>query len=107
MFIEPNTDIRLLHGCPLDPDYVNTILFTNATAQTSYFIDLTKYNLTSQTYQRHTKGTARVSIPAENLFDCNYMMFKNTSFENKWFYAFIEKVEYINNITSEIDLLVI
>ena len=102
MFIEPNTDIRLLHGCPLDPEYVNTILFENATAQTAYFISLTKYNLSAQTYQRHTNGTARVSIPAENLFDCNYMMFKNTSFENKWFYAFIEKVEYINNITSEI-----
>ena len=55
MFIEPNTDIRLLHGCPLDPEYVNTILFENATAQTEYFISLTKYNLSNQTYQRHTK----------------------------------------------------
>ena len=36
MFIEPNKDIRLLHGCPLDPEYVNTILFDNATAKTAY-----------------------------------------------------------------------
>ena len=58
MFIEPNTDIRLLHGCPLDPEYVNTILFENATAQTAYFISLTKYNLSAQTYQRQTSSFA-------------------------------------------------
>lgn len=30
-------------------------------------------------------------------------MFQNTSFGNKWFYAFIKSVEYINNEVSEIE----
>lgn len=35
-------------------------------------------------------------------YNYNYMAFKNTSFENKWFYAFVTNVEYVNNITVEI-----
>ncbi len=30
------------------------------------------------------------------------MRFKNTSFENKWFYAFVTEVSYVNNITSRV-----
>lgn len=44
----------------------------------------------------------RVEKKAEDLYDCNYLAFQNTSFGSKWFYAFITSVEYVNNITSEI-----
>lgn len=102
MFIEPNTTIRILSNVPLDNTYNHTIYFGSATAQTNYFIGLTKHNLTQQTYQRVQKGKARIGLKAELLYDCNYMMFQNTSFGTKWFYAFITSVEYINNAVSEI-----
>lgn len=102
MFIEPNTIIRILRNVPLDTTYKHTIFFDSVTAQSDYFIGLTKHHLTLQTYQRVQKGKARVHLNAESLYDCNYMMFQNASFGNKWFYAFITGVEYINNIVSEI-----
>lgn len=102
MYIEPRTNIRILTNVPLDKTYDHTIYFNSAGAQSSYFITLQKYNLTNYTYQRVKRGVARVGIVADNLYDCNYMMFQNTSFGNKWFYAFITSVEYINNECSEI-----
>ena len=102
MYIEPNSDIRLLTGVKLDSSYENTIFFDSLTDQTNYFIAKTRHNLTDQYFQRVTKGVARVQIPIGQLYDCSYMMFRNTSFLNKWFYAFIDNVEYINNAVSEI-----
>ncbi len=101
MYIEPNTNIRLLKDTPLDNTYRNTIYFASASAQSSYFSGLTKYSLTDYSYQRQQK-TLRVGILADNLYDCNYLMFQNTSFGSKWFYAFITSVQYVNNECSEI-----
>lgn len=102
MYIAPTTNIRLLHQVPLDNTYDHTIFFYTAAAQQAYFAGLTKYNLANYTYQRVQKAVSRVGINAENLYDCNYMMFQNTGFGNKWFYAFITSVEYVNNECSEI-----
>lgn len=102
MYIEPGTNIRLLKDVPLDTTYDHTIYFTSASAQSSYFMGLQKYNLTNYTYQRVKKGVARVGIKADNLYDCNYMMFQNTSYGEKWFYAYITAVEFVNNECSEI-----
>lgn len=102
MYIEPTTNIRLLKNVPLNKTYDDTIYFTNSDAQEAYFKGKQKYNLTNYTYQRVQKGVARVEINAENLYDCNYMMFQNSSFGRKWFYAFITGVEYVNDITSQI-----
>ena len=102
MYIAPTTNIKLLYHVPLDNTYDHTIFFYTASAQQNYFAGLTKYNLANYTYQRVQKGMLRVGINAENLYDCNYMMFQNTGFGNKWFYAFINSVEYVNNECSEI-----
>lgn len=102
MYIAPTTNIRLLSGVPLDGKYENTVLFASASAQQTYFISKTKYNLAGYTFQRVTKGVARVGLPVNNLYDVNYMMFQNTGFGNRWFYAFVTNVEYINNTVTEI-----
>lgn len=103
MEIQPNTNIKILRNVPLDTSYDHTLYFANATAQYNYFASLTKYNLTANTYQRVNKGRARVGLCADDIYDCNYMMFQNTSFGNKWFYAYIKSIEYVNNQTSEIE----
>lgn len=109
MYIEPDTQVYLLKSCPLDKTYDHTIWFNTVDEQTNYFKSLVKYiagnpaSAMHMTYQRVNKGTIRVGIVADNLFDVNYIMFNNTSFGvSKWFYAFITEINYINNITSEI-----
>lgn len=109
MYIEPNTNIKVLHNVPLDNTYDHTIYFASAAAQQTYFASMVKYNLTTYTYQRVNKGIMRVEGKADNYYDCNYLMFQNTNFGTKWFYAFITSVEYINNettqLTFEIDVM--
>lgn len=102
MYIQPTTNIKLLRNVPLDKTYEHTIYFDDANKQHSYFNGLAKYNLTNYTYQRVKRGVSRVGIKADSLYDCNYMMFQNTSYGDKWFYAYITNVEFINNECSEI-----
>lgn len=102
MYIAPNTTIRMLKDVPLDNTYRNTIYFAYVENQTSYFSGKTKYTFAAQSYQRVQKGTLRIGRKADDLYDCNYLMFQNTAYGNKWFYAFITGVEYVNNETSEI-----
>lgn len=102
MYINPQTNIKLLKNVPLDTTYEHTIYFSSKSAQTSYFSGLVKHNLNNYTYQRVKRGYARVGIKSDSLYDCNYMMFQNTAYGTKWFYAFITSVEYINDECSEI-----
>ena len=61
-----------------------------------------KYTLTAQSYQRVSRDYIRVGYVADVLQDCNYMMFRNTAYGSKWFYAFITEINYLNDHTSEI-----
>lgn len=108
-YIQPNTNIYLIRGCELDADYNHTFWFENQTQQIAYFQSLVKpselgtsFVLSNYTYQRVNKNTIRVGILADKLYDCNYMMFQNTNYGNKWFYAFIREVNYINDNATEI-----
>lgn len=103
MYIEPNSDIYLLSDIPLDNDYTHSILFSSTSSQTAYFQSKIKHSLNKYTYIRENDGVAKVGIPIGQLYDCNYMMFRNTSFSSKWFYAFVTKVDYINNSTTRIN----
>ena len=103
-YIAPNSIIKIMHNVPLDDTYNHTIKFASLSAQQTYFSGsgVVKYTLDKQSYQRVERGKMRVEILSDNLYDCNYLAFQNTSFGTKWFYAFITSVEYINDVTSEI-----
>ena len=105
MYVYPNTNIKIYSGIPLDNSYENTLWFNSLSDQNSYFhagYSHLKHTLTEQSYQRVERGKMRVAIPAESLYDCNYLAFQNRAFGYKWFYAFILGVEYVNNETTEI-----
>lgn len=103
MYIEPNTTIKILKNIPLDTTYEHTIMFSSLSAQSAWFSGKAKYTLDRNSYQRVQRGYMRVSIQAEKLYDCNYVMFQNSAFGTKWFYAFIKGVEYVNNGVSQIE----
>lgn len=108
MTIEPQTNIKLLANVPLDNTYKDTLTFGSLSAQSSYFSGKAKYSFSSCRYQRET-GQMYVEVNAEDVFDCNYIMFQNNNFGSKWFYAFISRIDYLNPkttaITFEIDVL--
>lgn len=99
MYIAPNSTIELFKNLKLDNSYANTMWFANASAQNTFFVNHRFTPLNNYSYQRKDIGVIRVEGAVSSLYDVNYMRFKNTSFENKWFYAFVTNVEYINNAT--------
>ena len=100
--ISPNSDVIICKGVPLDIGYEHTIYQSSAANQYTVIHAYAKYTLTAQSYQRVSRNYIRVAYVADNLQDCNYMMFRNTSYGSKWFYAFITEINYLNDHTSEI-----
>lgn len=101
--IVPNSDVYILKNVPLEPSYDHTIWFDSpeqqATAFTTYAL---AFYFDKVSYQRYPRPYITLDKTADELFDCNYMMFRNTAYGTKWFYAFITQVEYISNTTSRI-----
>lgn len=102
-YIQPQGIVKILRGVPFNSDRKHTRYYTSIDEQYTSMSNKAKYTVTDFTYMRH-EDTIRVPISAENLYDCNYCMFQNVGFGNKWFFAFIENVQYINNNTSEITI---
>ena len=103
-YITPDGQVYVMRGISLDSDYNHTVLQTSRDEQTRMLTgpQVRKYSFTEQSYQRVGRNKIRVAMLADNLYDCNYLAFRNSGFGDKWFYAFIEKVDYINNNTSEL-----
>lgn len=102
MYIEPNSNIVLLKGIRLDNSYDHTIYFVNKQAQYNYFYSKKKVEFTQNYYQRVERGYFKADINAEQLYDVSYMMFRNTAFGDRWFYAFVTSAEYVNNRVTRI-----
>lgn len=97
--ITPQSDVYLLK-VPLEIDDINQLTFSNATAQHNYFNSLPKIGVENFTYQRKD-GTIRYGASFDSLIEYNYVMYRNDAYSNKWFYAFITGMEYLNdNVTA-------
>lgn len=106
MYIEPNSEVYLLSGVALDPTQRNTIYFDDKSKQTKYFKSKVIESFLKVSYQRVNRGYFRCGINAESVYTCNYMMFRNTAFGDKWFYAFVTKIEYVNDMTTQIEFVI-
>ena len=102
MIITPHTNIRLLK-CPLELDNKNQLTFSNTTAQYNYFSSLDHLDLDGAYYQRKD-GYIYFPEVIENLYDYNYVMYQNNDYGNKWFYAFITDMNYLNDSVTRIGI---
>lgn len=95
MVVTPDTDIILLK-CELKLDNKNQLTFSDATAQFNYFNSLDKLELENATYQRKD-GAIRYDGEFDDLIPYNYCMYRNNNYSDKWFYAFIVDLQYLNS----------
>lgn len=98
--IIPQTEVRLLKT-PLEKDSEHTLSFSNINSQTTYFLSRTFKNYNDFTYQRENQSLV-VSDTYDTICTCNYLMYKNNGFNNKYFYAFITKMEYVSENSTRI-----
>lgn len=106
--VAPMGQVRLFANIPLDNKYEDTIYFSDKSEQTSYFTSLTPVHYMGNA-TRFKEGIIKVDADEDKIRHCNYMMFQNMNFNNKWFYAFITGTEYVNNkmtyVYYEIDVI--
>ena len=98
----PTTNLRLL-STPLENDYSNTLYFTNVAAQTAYFTGKTVKVISDFNYIKKENSIA-INEHIDSLYNCNYVMYQNSNFTNKWFYAFIVRMEWLSNNSTRIYL---
>lgn len=111
--IAPGTTIYLLKDVPLDDTFDHTLYWENTAQgkadQLDWFIGQTngfvERKLENYTYQRIEKGSCMVEAVADDIYGCNYMVFQNSpQYGSKWWFCFIQDVEYVNNKTSKLTL---
>lgn len=101
-YVAPNTSAKFFYSTGLTPSNENTLYFSSESAKNSYFDSLGGFNVTELSYQRENINRVRVYASMRNMYNCDYMRFRNDSFENKWFYAYVLEINYINNTTCEV-----
>lgn len=94
------TQVYLLN-VPLESDYKNTLYFTDKESQTDFFKSKVVKRYTDFSYQRKD-SFIRVPDHFDNLQNVNYVMYQNTKFSNKWFYAFIKELKYVDDGRTDV-----
>lgn len=109
MVVTPNSRIRLLKS-PIELDNKNQLTFSSEQNQRNYFLSLPYLEYDNCSYQRkdgvirYETGNNPGEITYEDLLEYNYCMYQNEHYSNKWFYAFITEVKYINDGMTEIKI---
>ena len=97
-----------LLNVPLEDDMRNTLYFANASSQHTYFQNNISKTYNNVSYQSETR-TFRCPDQIDTVRQYNYIMWQNTAYSNKWFYAFIKKMTYVSDgytdVVFEVDPL--
>lgn len=117
MAITPNSTVQLYRGMQLPRDMSHTWSYADIGEQEYQFTEryppaYTYTNLSyvrqgAAAYQVTAPDTIRVNTPpgadtADVLSTINYLRFKNTNYLDKWFYAFVDIVTYVNDNCADI-----
>lgn len=105
MMITPDSKIVLLQN-DLALDNKNQITFANKDDQYNYFFFGTdvKVEYSKLTYIREG-GYVIVPDNYDNVIKYNYVMYQNTAFSQKWYYAFVVKAEYATHNSTYLYLV--
>ena len=106
MVVVPQTNIILLKT-PMELSDNNQLTWSTLEEQYTYFSSLPSLSLDDATYQRK-EGVIRFPTNAtttyEDLLQYNYCMYQNEAYDNKWFYAYITDINYVNDGMSTIKI---
>ena len=91
-----------LLNVPLEDDMKNTLYFANSTAQHNYFNSNISRTYNNVSYQSETR-TFRCPDQIDSVRQHNYMMWQNSAYSGKWFYAFIKKMTYVSDGYTDVE----
>lgn len=105
MAITPQTNVRLLK-VPIELDNKNQLMFNSIESQFDYFnnlpfIEIEMGSAGRSSYQRKD-NIIRYPAHIDNILTYNYVMYQNSNYSDKWFYAFVVNMRYVNKEMTEI-----
>lgn len=96
-----NGEIILCKGIKMDKNYDNTLSYSENNMVTlcrnNKIAESTKYSILDP-----IKGEMDVALPYASCIYANYIAFRNPNVGNKWYFAFVNDVEYVNPATTKI-----
>lgn len=99
----PDSSLRLLN-VRMDSELRNTLWFPDRNTQTNWFLSQTDFiSFTDYSYVKKD-NTIVLACREEDIWRFNYVMYQNTNFSSKWFYAFIVKREWASDYSTRIYL---
>lgn len=96
----PATTIYICSNVRLDSRYEHSIFFADEAAQQEYFMGKVVKTLPQYSYIRRT-WELKVEAAMTDAVKWNYLFFHQSG---KWFYYFIDTVEYVNDATVKLGL---
>ena len=102
MIITPDSIVRLLK-VNLEIDENNQIKFKSKQEQLDYFNSLPYIEQEKLQYIRKD-NILYFPENIEKLYEYNYVMYKNTNYSDKWFFAYITDMKYNNDNMTEISI---
>ena len=92
--VTPTNQLKLLRGVRLSVDDRYTIYWTSKATQQSYFSSKAVHSENNLTYLYVGENTLEIDGCSEDYTDVNYMMFQNSQFGDRWYYAYITSIEF-------------
>lgn len=98
----PTTNVRVLQNVDCDPSGNNVLSFASKQDETNYYIGKTKFNYSTCHVEGAHGYVGHIILPGtpEQYYDCNYIMWNNAQFTDKWFYAYLNNIEPYANGAS-------
>jgi len=101
---ERNSQIIMCKNIKLDRNYNNVLNYTEAQmlslCRANQVASNSKYSFIRE------KGTIKTHFPYNQCLQSNYIAFQNTDYSNKWFFAWIDSVEYKSDGCGEISFTI-
>ena len=82
-------------------DNKNQLTFDNLDKQEEYFLSKEIKSFESLNYYNSNKRL-KLGCNVYSIVNVNYIMYRNTEYTNKWYYAFVKEKNYISNNATEI-----
>ena len=100
-----NSTIMLCKNIKLDKNYQNCLTYTEAQMVNLCNTNKVVYG-NDFSFIRGEDNSINVPFSYANCITCNYMAFQNPRYSNKWFFAFIDSVDYISDGACKINFTV-
>lgn len=100
-----NSIIMICKNIKLDKDYQNVLTYTEQQLYNLCYEN--KVDIANNfSFIQDVNNSILVPFTYENCLKCNYMAYQNPRYSNKWFFAFINSVDYVSDKTTRINFSV-